>query len=78
MQQMNSFREDGAQLEWESPGPSREVDFLDLHIQHNQNGPITTSMDQKPMNLYIFCLPTSAQPLSMLYGLIYGTLHPLY
>ena len=30
---------------------------------------------QKAMNLYLYCCPSSAQPLSILYGLIYGTLH---
>jgi hypothetical protein len=43
MQRMNSFGDDGARLEWESPGPSRAVDFLDLHIKLNPNGSITTS-----------------------------------
>jgi hypothetical protein len=78
MQRMNSFGDDGARLEWESPGPSRAVDFLDLHIKLNPNGSITTSTYQKPMNLYLFRPPTSAQPPSILYGLIYGTLHRLF
>jgi hypothetical protein len=30
------------------------------------------------MNFYLFCPPTSAQPPSILYGLIYGTLHRLF
>ena len=78
MQRMNSFGDDGARLEWESPGPSRAVDFLDRHIKLNPNGSITTSTYQKPMNLYLFRPPTSAQPPSILYGLIYGTLHRLF
>jgi hypothetical protein len=54
MTAMNSFGEDGARLVWESPGPGRAVDFLDLHIQLNQDGSLTTSTFQKPMNLYLF------------------------
>jgi hypothetical protein len=72
---MNSFGNNGARLEWESPGLSRAADFLDLHIKLNPNGSITTSTYQKPMNLYLFRPPTSAKPASVLYGLIYGTLH---
>ncbi len=30
------------------------------------------------MNLYLFCPPTSAQPPSILYGPIHGTLHRLF
>jgi hypothetical protein len=67
---MNSFGDDRGQLEWESPGPSRAVNFLNLHIKLNPNGSITTSMHQKPMNLYLFCPSTSAKPPSFLYGLI--------
>jgi hypothetical protein len=78
MLRMNSFGDDGARLEWESPGPARAVDFLDLTIQLNLDGSITTSTYQKPMNLYLFRPPTSAQPPSILYGLIYGTLHRLF
>ena len=75
---MNSFGEDGSRLEWESPGPGRAVDFLDLHIELNHDGSLTTSTFQKPMNLYLFRPPASAQPPSILYGLIYGTLHRLF
>jgi hypothetical protein len=77
-QHMNFFGDNGARLEWESPGPSHVVDFLDLHIKLNPNGSIITSTYQKPMRLYLFRPPTSVQPPSILYGLVYGTLHPSF
>jgi hypothetical protein len=78
MQAINSFGQEGARLEWESPRPGCAVDFLDLNIQINRDGTLTRSTFQKPMNLYLFRLPASAQPPSILYGLIYGTLHQLF
>ncbi len=51
------------------------MDFLDLHIRLDPAGTISTTSFQKPMNLYLYRPPTSAQPSSILYGLIYGTLH---
>ena len=78
MQRMNSFGDDRLRLEWELPGPTRNVDFLDLNIQLNPNGSITPSTYQKPMNIYLFCPPTSTQLPINLYGLIYGTLHWLF
>jgi hypothetical protein len=42
IQPRSSFGYNGAQLEWESPGPSCAVDFLGLHIKLNPNGSITT------------------------------------
>jgi hypothetical protein len=75
LQAMNSFGQEGARLEWESPGPGCAVDFLNVNIQINRDGTLTTSTFQKPMNLYLFRPPASAQPPSILYGLIYGTLH---
>jgi hypothetical protein len=61
MQRMDSFGDDGAQLEWESLGLTLYVDFLDVHnIQLNPDGSITTSTYKKPINLYRFCPPTSA------------------
>jgi hypothetical protein len=78
MQAMNSFGQEGARFEWESPGPGCAVDYLDLNIQINRDGTLTTSTFQKPMNLYLFRPPASVQPPSILYGLIYGTLHRLF
>ncbi len=61
-----------------SDPPGREVDFLDLHIRLDPTGSISTTSFQKPMNLYLYRPHTSAQPSSILYGLIYGTLHRYY
>jgi hypothetical protein len=70
MQCMDSFGDDVVRLEsWESTGPTREVGFLDLHIQPTPDGSITTSTYQKPMNVHLFCPPTSVQT---------ATKHPLW
>lgn len=65
------------QLEWEIPGLTWQLEFMSLHIQLNPDGSITTSTHQKPINLYLFCPPTSMQPPIILCNLIYGTLHQL-
>jgi hypothetical protein len=72
---MNSFGAPGARLEWEPTEPGRSVTFLDFTLQLNNNHGITTTTFQKPMNLYLYRPPSSAQPPSILYGLIYGSLH---
>jgi hypothetical protein len=61
MQAMNYFGQEGAQLEWESPGSACAFDFLDLNIQINRDGTLTTSTFQKPMNLW----PTFSDPLPL-------------
>ena len=58
--------------------PSRSVDFLDLTIEITPTGRIKTRTFQKPMNLYLYCPPSLAQPPSILYRLIFGTLHRYY
>jgi hypothetical protein len=76
---MNGFGQMGARLEWEATPPGCEVDFLELHIRLDPTGSISTRTSfQKPMNLYLYRPPTSAQPSSNLYNLIYGTLHWYY
>jgi hypothetical protein len=75
---MNDLGQTGARLEWEATPPGREVDFLDLHIGLDPAGSISTTSFQKPMNLYLYRPPTSAQPSSILYDLNYGTLYRYY
>ena len=73
---MNNFGPPGARLEWECDiGPTKSINFLDLQVSIELDGSITTSTYQKPMNLYLYRPPCSAQPPSVLYGLIFGTLH---
>jgi hypothetical protein len=55
--------------------PSRCVNFLDLTVRIMPVGLITTRTFQKPMNLYLYRPPSLAQPPSILYGLIFRTLH---
>jgi hypothetical protein len=79
MAAMDEFGPPGKRLTWESEdGPGRSVHFLDLQIDLMVDGSIQTKTYQKDMNLYLYRPPTSAQPQSILYGLIYGTIHRYY
>ena len=60
-------------LTWNSEPFSSSVNFLDLTITLN-NGHITTSTFQKPMNLYIYIPPHSTHQPGMLKSLIFGQL----
>jgi hypothetical protein len=44
----------------------------------NDHHSISMSTSQKPMNLYLYRPPSSSQPPSILFGLIYGTLYRFY
>jgi hypothetical protein len=61
---MNLFGNLGACLEWESSGASHFDIFLTFTLKLNKNhyGVDTTQMYQKPMNLYLYGLPSSIQP----------------
>ena len=73
---MNSFGPESKRLEWETENKgSMEVNFLDLTVSIRDDGTIATKTYQKPMNLYLYRCPSSAQPPSILYRLIYGTIH---
>jgi hypothetical protein len=72
---MKEYGPPDKRLDWEVMSPSRCVDFLDLTVRITPAGLITTRTFQKPMNLYLYRPPSSAQPPSILYGLIFGTLH---
>ena len=50
------------------------ANFLDLTISINKYRKINTRTYQKAMNLYLYLPPTSAQPLSIMRGMIYGML----
>lgn len=75
---MQDFGPIGKRLEWEFTKPSSLVDFLDLTVSITSNGKINTKTFQKAMNLYLYRCPSSAQPPTILYSLIYGTLHRYY
>ena len=59
-------------LTWEVGPLTRKVDFLDLTIQLNNDGSITTKTFVKPMNLHLYIPPHSAHPLGVLKSLIFG------
>jgi hypothetical protein len=59
-------------LPWEVNPPSREVNFLDLHIAIQTDGGITTKTFIKPMNLHLYIPPESAHSPGVLKSLIFG------
>ena len=76
MQLMNNFGPEDARLVWECElGTCKSINFLDLQVTIEPDGTFTTRTYQKAMNLYLYRPPCSAQPPSILYGLIFGTLH---
>ena len=75
---MNNYGPADKRLEWKPEQNGQTVHFLDLWVTINEGGRLETSTFQKPVNLYLYRCPFSAQPESILYGLIYGTLHRYY
>ena len=65
---MNDFGPEGKRLEWVATKPTTSVAFLDVTVRITDSGEIA-------YNLYLYRPPTSAQPESILYSLIYGTIH---
>ena len=61
-------------LEWEVEERTTSANFLDLTISINKYRKINTIIYQKAMNLYLYLPPTSAHPLSVICGMIYGIL----
>jgi hypothetical protein len=58
-------------LTWEFEEPSTTINFLDLTITIESNM-ITTKTYQKALNLYQYIPPSSAHPITMMRGIIYG------
>ena len=61
-------------LKWTVDPPSRKVNFLDLTIQVDNLGIITTKTFQKKMNLYLYIPPYSAHPSGLFKSIIYSTI----
>lgn len=61
-------------LDWEVEAPAKSVNFLDLTIQIDTNGTISTRTFVKPMNLHLYIPPLSAHPNGVLKSLIFGNL----
>ena len=61
-------------LEWEVEEHTTSVNCLDLTISINEDRKIETRTYQRAMNIYLYLPPTSALPLSVIRGMIYGML----
>ncbi|KAL7469413.1 hypothetical protein ACHAXS_009674 [Conticribra weissflogii] len=57
-------------LTWEASPLGRHVDFLDLTININDDGYVSTRTFQKAMNLYLYIPAASAHPNGMIIGVI--------
>jgi hypothetical protein len=70
--EMDNFGPVGKRLTWDVEPLANSVKFLDLTISIEINGEIRTTTFQKAMNEYLYRPPTSGQPSTILYSLIYG------
>ena len=70
---MNTF----SGLTWEFEDPSDKVNFMDLTITI-QNGHISTSLFEKPLNLHLYVHPYSAHPPGLLPGIVHSTLFRIF
>ena len=64
-------------LTWEFEDPSDKVNFMDLTITI-QNGHVSTSLFEKPLNLHLYIPPHSAHPPGLLPGIVHSTLFRIF
>ena len=64
-------------LTWEFEDPSDKVNFMDLIITI-QNGHISTSLFEKPLNLHLYIPPHSTHPPGLLPGIVHSTLFRIF
>ena len=64
-------------LKWELEDPSDKVNFMDLTITI-QNGHISPSLFEKPLNLHLYIPPHSAHPPGLLPGIVHSTLFRIF
>ena len=65
-------------LRWKVEEPSNQGIFLDLVISISPEGTVSTKTYQKPMNLYLYLLPSSAHQKNTMRGVIFGELKRYY
>jgi hypothetical protein len=65
-------------LRWKVEEPSNQGIFLDLVISISPEGIVSTKTYQKPMNLYLYLLPSSAHQKNTMKGVIFGELKRYY
>jgi hypothetical protein len=70
-QEMNNF----GRLRWELSQRLVTINFLDLTLNINHQGIISTKLFEKPENLYLYLPAQSAHPFSNLKGLIHGMVY---
>ena len=77
----NQFSQDlnnQTKLKWDTELPTNQTNFLDLTINIDKNGHISTKTYQKPMNLFLYIPNNSSHPPGMTKSLIYGLLRTYY
>jgi hypothetical protein len=65
-------------LKWEISERTMSVNYLDLNIQLNNDGSITTDLYEKQHNLYLYLPANSNHPKGNLKGLVYGSLYRIH
>lgn len=61
-------------LQWEFTPLSTTCNFMDLTVTITPSGHLSTTLYEKPQNLYLYIPPHSAHPSGMLSGLIHGNI----
>jgi hypothetical protein len=61
-------------LEWDFIPLSTACNFMDLTVTITSPGHISTTLYEKPQNLYLYIPPHSAHPSGALSGLIHGNI----
>ena len=74
-QQFKDYLNTQCKLNWETEDPTNQTNFLDLTINIDNQGNITTKTFQKAMNLFLYIPCASAHPSNMTKSLIYGLLY---
>jgi len=76
-QQFQTAMNSNTGLTWKVSERSQRADFLDLTLTLNQ-GVISTTLFEKPLNLHLYIPPHSAHAPGLLPGIVFGTLFRIH
>jgi hypothetical protein len=65
-------------LQWEFSDRTLSTEFLELELNIDKNGALSTRLYEKALNLYLYLPPHSAHPPGVLKGLIYGRIFQIF
>jgi hypothetical protein len=65
-------------LRWEFSERTRSTEFLELELNIERDGSLSTRLYEKALNLYLYLPPHSAHPPGVLKGLIHGRIFQIF